>query len=650
MVLNLLEKILFIREFENLLLSLFDKGKLNGTTHTCIGQEAIPVAALLNVKKNDYVISNHRGHGHYLAYGGCPRLLLDEILGKENGLCSGYGGSQHLHYKNFFSNGILGGMQPISLGIALALKHEKKNSLVFSFLGDGALGEGVVYEALNIASLWKLPVLYIVENNKYAQSTSIRENMAGSIKKRFESFNLNTVEIETNDVEILIKNFEELISNIRSGKGPACIIINTYRLSAHSKGDDDRDIGEIKFWKRFDPIRILKDRINSNEFNSIEVSVNKSIKLLKNQCLSEKVYNKEFSKQYFQNRQDTELVNSQLYSKINEYGSLCLNNCLNEILSSNKNVYLIGEDIKDPYGGAFKVTNKLSTKYPDQVFSSPISEACIVGLGSGLSLKGKVAIVEIMFGDFITLAVDQIVNHVTKFSLMYNSSFGGKLIIRTPMGGYRGYGPTHSQTLEKLFFGVFNLEIFAFDLIHDQTSIWKRMLSNDKPTVYIENKSLYSMKMYNIQNNKKDNLIFKKLDTNNTTTLISIFDEDYYDVLIFCYGGMTEIAIETIEKSVIENEIKVGVIVFTKIYPIPNNEINIVLKLGNKIIFLDEAHGSYSWGSEIIASIVENEENNFKFKRVNAKSGFIPSSLEKELSDLPNVKDLTLEIERMHEI
>ena len=158
-------------------------------------------------------------------------------------------------------------MQPISLGIALALKHEKKNSLVFSFLGDGALGEGVVYEALNIASLWKLPVLYIVENNKYAQSTSIRENMAGSIKKRFESFNLNTVEIETNDVEILIKNFEELISNLRSGKGPACIIINTYRLSAHSKGDDDRDIGEIKFWKRFDPIRILKDRINSNEFN-----------------------------------------------------------------------------------------------------------------------------------------------------------------------------------------------------------------------------------------------------------------------------------------------------------------------------------------------------------------------------------------------
>ena len=164
---------------------------------------------------------------------------------------------------------------------------------------------------------------------------------------------------------------------------------------------------------------------------------------------------------------------------------------LADVFAEHANAVLLGEDVVDPYGGAFKVTKGLSTRYPDRVFSTPISEASIVGCGIGLALRGYRPFVEIMFGDFITLAMDQLVNHASKFGLMYGGAVNVPLVVRVPMGGGRGYGPTHSQSLEKILLGIPNLVVVAPSLFHLPGEELKRAFLDERPVVFVENKILY---------------------------------------------------------------------------------------------------------------------------------------------------------------
>jgi TPP-dependent pyruvate/acetoin dehydrogenase alpha subunit len=227
-----------IRLFEETVLENFPKGIFFGTTHTCIGQEANAVGVLSSLQPEDIVFSNHRCHGHFLAYGGDPRSLFAELMGKATGVCGGRGGSQHLQWRNFYSNGVLGGIVPVATGMALAEKLKGSQSAVVVFLGDGTMGEGVVYESLNIASLWKVPILYVLENNRIAQTTPIDLVMAGSLEGRFTAFGLPVRQLDTNDVLWVRTAAQELLSDIRQDCVPQVLILNTYRFGPHSKGDD----------------------------------------------------------------------------------------------------------------------------------------------------------------------------------------------------------------------------------------------------------------------------------------------------------------------------------------------------------------------------------------------------------------------------
>jgi TPP-dependent pyruvate/acetoin dehydrogenase alpha subunit len=177
-------RMLRIRRFEEQVLDRFPRGLFYGTTHTYIGQEANAVGVLDWLQEGDIVVSNHRCHGHFLAYGGSMQGLAAELMGRSSGICGGRGGSQHLQWRDFYANGILGGTVPMAVGMGYALKARATDNIVFSFIGDGTLGEGVVYESLNMASLWGLPVLFILENNRYAQSTPVALNLAGDLVAR----------------------------------------------------------------------------------------------------------------------------------------------------------------------------------------------------------------------------------------------------------------------------------------------------------------------------------------------------------------------------------------------------------------------------------------------------------------------------------
>ncbi len=275
------EKALTIRRFENLLLELFKLGKIFGTTHTCIGQETTPVVALSEIKKDDYVISNHRSHGHFLSYSENLNGMLNELLGKENGVCKGLAGSQHIHYKNFISNGILGNLVPVSAGLALSNKILNSKSITYIFIGDGAFGQGVLYETLNIVSLKNLRCMYIVENNKIAQTTEIKDNLSGQISDRFKSFNIKTFNTNSYSINHLHKTFKNSRKYISLKNKPCAVIVDTFRFSAHSKGDDTRSVNHLeKIKNKYDPLMSLKKKLSKLEEKKIREKVDKKIKNL----------------------------------------------------------------------------------------------------------------------------------------------------------------------------------------------------------------------------------------------------------------------------------------------------------------------------------------------------------------------------------
>jgi acetoin:2,6-dichlorophenolindophenol oxidoreductase subunit alpha len=262
-----------IRCFEERLLAEFSAGKVAGTTHVYIGQEADAAGIFSVTDPQDVVFSNHRCHGHFLAYGGEPYHLAAELMGRSTGLVGGRGGSQHIQWRNFYSNGIQGGIVPVATGMALAEKNQRTGRIVLVFIGDGTLGEGVLYESLNMAALWKLPILVVLEDNHYAQTTPVEKSLAGTMVGRFSAFGIPVWERDTTDVLEVRLAAMEAVRYVRSGVGPGTLILHTYRFSAHSKGDDPRLPEELARIRLFDPLTLHGARLTKEERENVETDV-----------------------------------------------------------------------------------------------------------------------------------------------------------------------------------------------------------------------------------------------------------------------------------------------------------------------------------------------------------------------------------------
>jgi TPP-dependent pyruvate/acetoin dehydrogenase alpha subunit len=274
---RLYRRMRFIRRFEERLLSLFDEGLLRGTTHACIGQEANSVALMEHLISGDHLFSNHRCHGHFLARTGDAFGLLAEIMGKPEGLCRGIGGSQHICAPGFKSNGVLGGTVPAAAGIALGEQLSRSDNLSVVFVGDGALGEGVVYETLNLTSLWQLPLLIVLEDNGWSQSTAKRLNLAGDVVDRFAAFGLPVTEVDSTDVLEISTAAERAVADCRSRPGPGVLAIQTYRLCHHSKNDDSRPVDEVTAaWER-EPVALHGARLDREERGRIDEQVESAL-------------------------------------------------------------------------------------------------------------------------------------------------------------------------------------------------------------------------------------------------------------------------------------------------------------------------------------------------------------------------------------
>ena len=315
-----------------------------------------------------------------------------------------------------------------------------------------------------------------------------------------------------------------------------------------------------------------------------------------------------------------------------------LNTSLHNILQNNKDVILVGEDLLDPYGGAFKVSKGLSTKFPAQVISTPISEAGFVGAATGMAMRGMKPIVEIMFGDFITLAADQIINHASKYNWMYNNKVSVPMIIRTPVGGRRGYGPTHSQSLENIFMSIPGLEIVAPSICHDPGEMLEKLIKNiSKPTIFVEHKIDYSK---HLKNEKFGNFTIKREDIGpyNQNITLSLYPSEKPNISIITYGGNVSIAVEAAEKIFIDEELLVNILILSSVKPIDNKYIIDFVKKCGKVIILEEGNSIGGWGAEVSSIIHENTFDLLKcpVQRLGSMDTPIPSSGPMELEMLPS--------------
>ena len=274
--LKLYQDMVLIREFEEALDRLFASGVIRGTAHFCVGQEATAVGVSGALAEGDYVISYHRGHGHFLAQGGDPRRIMAELYGKQTGYSGGRGGSQHVSCLDvgfLGSNGITGGGMPIGTGAALALKMQGKEGVVVVFFGDGAANQGAFHESINLAAVWKLPVLFVCENNLYSMFTHISETTAvEDISRRADAYDIAGEQVNGNDVQEVLACAERAILKARAGEGPTLIECKTYRQLGHSKSDKRayRTREEEAEWENRDPIASFRNLILSESIATEE--------------------------------------------------------------------------------------------------------------------------------------------------------------------------------------------------------------------------------------------------------------------------------------------------------------------------------------------------------------------------------------------
>jgi 2-oxoisovalerate dehydrogenase E1 component len=495
-----------IRRFDEKTTELFNAGLVKGTAHSYVGEEAVAAGACANLREGDYIVGTHRGHGHCIAKGARVDRMMAELMGRQDGYCRGLGGSMHiaaLDLNILGCNGIVAAGLPIGTGAALAAKLRKTDSVVIAFFGDGGANQGVVHEALNLAAVWKLPAIYLCENNQYALSTATERTTAGeSIAARAAAYGIPGVRVDGNDVLAVYEAVGTAVARARRGEGPTLVEAVTYRWGGHSMRanlPEYRTKEEEREWMERDPIARLRNHLVEGKRatpmrlkeleESVELELDRAV---------------EFAKA--SPEPTVELMESSVYAPHVEVGEpalragreLTVAEALNEALRGEMDrdarVFVMGEDV-GLIGGIFGVTRGLRERFgEDRVRDTPISEATFVGAGVGAAIAGLRPVVEIQIFDFVALTMDQLVNQAAKFRYMLGGRPTVPLVIRGPQGGGIRLAAQHSQSLEAWFAHIPGLVVVAPSTPYDAKGLLVSAIRDDNPVIFLEHKALYATK------------------------------------------------------------------------------------------------------------------------------------------------------------
>lgn len=522
---DMLRQMYLIRTFEEAAFEQYAAGKVHGTMHLCIGQEATAVGTIAALHPDDQITSTHRGHGHAIAKGQSVHEMMAELLGKETGVCLGQGGSMHmadLSLGSLGANGIVAGGIPLSVGAGLSSKLQKSKRVVVSFFGDGALNNANFHESLNMAAIWQLPVLFICENNQYAMSMPVQKAIAvPRASERASAYGMPGQTVDGMDVLAVYDAVQAAAERARRGEGPMLLELTTYRYNGHSKSDKQvyRTKQEVEEWRQRDPIQrfqnwlieqgLLTEAEGMAIAEQTEAELEAAIDFADEQTeppvanLTKTVYFEE--PEVKANPNDTlpgwikhtfgaqTPINPPAGEREITYAE-ALREAMDLALEHDPQAFLIGEDI-GVYGGAFGVTVGLIEKYgAERVRDTPISENTIAGTAIGAGMTGMRAIAEMQFMDFVTLAMEQIVLQGAKIRYMFGGKAHVSMVLRLPGGSGTGAAAQHSQMLEAWFVNVPGLKVVMPSTPYDAKGMLLAAIADNNPIMFVENKLLYKRK------------------------------------------------------------------------------------------------------------------------------------------------------------
>ncbi len=492
-----------IRVFEERAAELFAEGVIFGTAHSCVGQEAIAVGAAGVMRDGDVLVGHHRSHGHLIAAGADIRRMMAEMFGKRTGYCKGLGGSMHIADMSLGilgCNGIVGAGIPHACGAALTARLRQTGGACLAFFGDGAAGQGAAHEGMNLAATWKLPVVFVCENNQFALSADWRTQRAvEDLADRAPGYGMHGEVVDGNDVLAVEDAVARALATARAGDGPSFLEMKTFRRMQHSMRanlPDVRDPAVLEEWEPRDPLprleAVLRDarELDDELVAAIGTEVAEEVEAAIAGALAD------------EDASPADMLPSVLAPHTQHPGApaagdrsltfvAAIREALDLELAADPDVIVMGEDI-GRIGGLFRATEGLYERYgADRIRDTPLTESGFVGCGIGAALTGLRPVVELQFSDFAGVAFDQIMNQAAKLRFMMGGNATMPLVLRMVSGGGVRLGAQHSQSLEALFAHIPGLVVVMPSNPADAKGLLSAAIRDDNPVIFLEQKLLF---------------------------------------------------------------------------------------------------------------------------------------------------------------
>lgn len=670
---RILFEIFLINTFENELLRLKDQDCIWGPVHTSVGQEAIAAAVMAALGKTDKITGSHRAHHHFLAKAlnyvlsddwdptenALPaagqevlQKTLAEIMGLGPGYCRGRGGSMHLRYAEagiLGTNAIVAGGVPVATGAAYSEKYRGTKNIIVCFAGDGAVNQGAFHESLNLAGLWKLPIIYVIENNKFAVAT--RSENASAVKelsRRAAAYAMAGRIVEGNDVAAIFGVIREAAKHIYEGGCPCLVEIKCYRHYHHAGGQPGSAYGYRKqeeelhyieadalrtFPKALETLGLLTTVEIDRFLNAAREAVLQAVEF----CTVKSGRGCRVRQELWPNlesavtgmRSDGRELEGIRYSKRSDFKAFeeirysdAIAKITGRWMEKDKYVVELGEEVANFGGGAYGATKHLPQKYPGQVINTPISEAGFVGLACGAAINGLRSVVEIMFPDFALVAADQLFNQIGKLRYMYGGNVDIPLVVRTRIAMGCGYGAQHSMDPVRLFALFPGWRVVAPSDAFDYIGLFNTAMTCCDPVVFLEHHSLYNKKFRIPRGNIDYYVPFEKARV--------VREGD--DITVLSYGSMTG-RLEGLAESLKSVGISAQIIdLRTLDLPgIDYETIGVSLRKTGVVVIVEEAPRPQGIGTEIAAEITRRFFDDLDSPPVCSNSQSVPPPVSRVL-------------------
>ncbi|WP_228561519.1 alpha-ketoacid dehydrogenase subunit alpha/beta [Catenulispora rubra] len=493
-----------IRRFEERASDLYKATEIPGFLHLSIGQEASAVGACWPLTERDGITSTHRGHGHVLAKGLDTASMMAELMGKDAGTCHGRGGSMHIADPGlgiYGANGIVGAGLPIAGGVATAAKLRGAGDVVVAFFGDGAVAQGMFHEAVNLAAVWDLPVVFFCENNHYSEFSPASTQHRASLSARAAGYGIAYEHVDGNDVVAVAQTMGEIVRRLRGGGGPVLVEAETYRWHGHYEGDPERyrSPEEVAAAKERDPLLIARRRLEAvgvgvSLVDAVDEEIDKEIEAAIDWARGMPEPAVESLYDYVSAPRPAIPEPAPVPADAEIFRSMdAVRLALEHELAADPDVFIAGIDVGDG-GNVFGLTRGLAHAFPGRVRDTPISESAILGAAVGAAMAGMKPVVEVMYMDFIGVCLDMLLNQAAKLRFMTGGRASLPLVVRTQFGAGRSSGSQHSQSLEALLAHIPGLTVVMPSNPADTYGLLRAAIQDPNPVVFVENRLQYGFK------------------------------------------------------------------------------------------------------------------------------------------------------------